>query len=206
MEAQTSAPAIRELSTGEQLEKPIAADETLEGVSAEADELEEEFVLDDEATDIEPSALVTVGQEAIFEGVGKFRTEMTGRLRSLRTDVEFIQTSVDLYAQQKWAEVDDELGIGETLGEDSTTYAAIEGTFTRMVSAAVTLIIGIYIFAEISDTMPTPDNSELANASDTVQSTTGSAFTLGAVAIIVLVASVILGLIGGFGAQRRSRR
>jgi len=78
--------------------------------------------------------------------------------------------------------------------------AGIADTFTGMVAAAVTLIVGIYVFSQISSTMPTPQNSDLKNATDTVKSTTGNAFTLGAVAIIVLVAVVILALISsGFG-------
>jgi len=90
------------------------------------------------------------------------------------------------------------LGVDRT-DEKTQVRASIEGTFTRMVSAAVTLIVGIFVFAEISNSMPTPDNNQLANATDTVESTTGNAFTLGAVAIIVLVASVILALVSGFG-------
>lgn len=85
--------------------------------------------------------------------------------------------------------------------EDETVVdAAISATFNMVVAAAVTLIIGIYVFSQISSTMPKPENNDLANASDTVKSTTGDAFALGAVAIIVLVAVLILGLIGsGFG-------
>lgn len=82
---------------------------------------------------------------------------------------------------------------------DTQVTAAISGTFTGVVSGAVTLIIGIYVFATISSTMPTPSNPAMANASETVKATTGQAFTLAAVAIIVMVAALILALISGFG-------
>lgn len=86
-----------------------------------------------------------------------------------------------------------------TTDSDSVVRAGINQAFNMVVTAAVTLIVGIFVFSQISDTMPTPANNDLANATDTVESTTGDAFTLGAVAIIVLVASVILGLVSRFG-------
>lgn len=80
----------------------------------------------------------------------------------------------------------------------NTDAAGLEGTFTTLATGAVTLIVAIYIVAQISDVMPTPANADLASATNTTLSTAGSAFTLGAVALIVLVAAVILGLVGGF--------
>lgn len=98
----------------------------------------------------------------------------------------------------------------ETSESPTVVEAALAATFNTIVAAAVTLLVGIFVFSEIADVMPTPANNELANASDTVQGTTGNAFTLGAVAIIVLVATLILGLIGsglggggGLGGGRR---
>ncbi|RYJ15016.1 hypothetical protein ELS19_14365 [Halogeometricum borinquense] len=152
------------------------------------------------------AGLVAIGQAAIINGVNDVRERLKGGIEDVRTAAEIQQAMADLYAGRQWDEVDEELGIGERLGEDSQVYAAIEATFTRMVSAAVTLIVGIYVFAQISSTMPTPSNPELANSTNTVKSTTGNAFTLGSVAIIVLVASVILGLVGGFGGRGRGRR
>jgi len=110
----------------------------------------------------------------------------------------------DLVARGAWQRADRRLEVGTRLGEDSVAYQALEMTFTRMVSAAVTLIVGIYVFAEIADTMPTPDNTDLANATNTVEGNTGSAFQLGAVAVIVMVAVLILNMIsGGFGTSGR---
>lgn len=112
-------------------------------------------------------------------------------------------TKAELLAYRKVIEtaIARKTGVGTELDEKSRARAAIEETFLRVVSAAVTLIVGIFVFAQISSTMPQPDNSELSNATNTVESTTGDAFILGAVAVIVLVASLILALIGGFGRQ-----
>lgn len=95
----------------------------------------------------------------------------------------------------------------ETTEETTRVRAAINGTFMAVVSGAVTLLIGIYVFSQISSTMPNPSNSALNKSTNTVLSTTGSAFQLGAVAIIVLVAVLILSLVsGGFGGGNEGGR
>ena len=174
-----------------------------------------DHILNDTSDDLEDAkgltaeqrtSLVARGQNAIAEGVGDIRRKVGDQVTDVCDDAAFVRTSAEVVAQEAWNEVDEELGLAETLGEESQVYAAIEGTFTKVVSGAVTLLVGIYIFAQISNTMPTPENPELANSTETVVSTTGSAFTLGATAIIVMVASVILGLVGGFGGRRGGRR
>jgi hypothetical protein len=170
------------------------------------DDLDTELEDVDGLTAEQRAGLVAKGQTAIAEGVGEVREKVGDTLTDVRDDAAFVRSSSDVVAQRAWDEVDEELGLAERLGEDSQVYAAIEGTFTKVVSASVTLIVGIYVFAQISNTMPTPENESLANATSTVKSTTGQAFTLGAVAVIVLVASVILGLVGGFGGRRGARR
>lgn len=170
-----------------------------DGPDAPTDSLETELNDTPGLTAEQRAAIIAGGQQAIVKGVNSARERLTGGFKDLRTTAELQQQIADTYAEKKFDELDEELGLADRLGEDSTAYAAIEGTFVKVVSAAVTLIIGIYVFAQISSTMPTPQNNQLANATSTVKSTTGSAFTLGAVAIIVLVASLILMLVGGFG-------
>jgi len=170
------------------------------------DDLDTELEDVDDLTAKQRAGLVAKGQTAIVEGVGEVCEKVGDTLTDVRDDAAFVRSSSDVVAQRAWDEVDEELGLAERLGEDSQVYAAIERTFTKVVSASVTLIVGIYVFAQISNTMPTPENESLANATSTVKSTTGQAFTLGAVAVIVLVASVILGLVGGFGGRRGARR
>lgn len=73
-----------------------------------------------------------------------------------------------------------------------------------VVGGASTLLIGLYLFDEIIGVMPTPEQEGLANATNTTIATTGQAFTLGGVALVVLMASVMLVLIsGGFGGGGR---
>jgi len=185
------------------------------GDAQQANDLDVDEMLDDELEGVDTkgrltatqhAGLVAAGQAAIVEGVNAARDRLEGGIGDVRNAAEHQRWIADTYAQKKWEQVDGDLGLAEELGEDSKIYAAIEATFTRMVSAAVTLIVGIYVFAQISSTMPTPENSELAQATNTTTATTGNAFTLGAVAILVMVASVILGLIGGFGRTSRGRR
>jgi hypothetical protein len=116
-------------------------------------------------------------------------------LTDLRDDYEFAQFQGAMLKRSMLAKYQI-----ERTDDEGRVEAAMTGTFNAVVAAAVTLIVGIYVFSQISSTMPTPENSELANATETVKSTTGNAFTLGAVAVIVLVAALILSLIGsGFG-------
>jgi uncharacterized membrane protein YjgN (DUF898 family) len=71
-----------------------------------------------------------------------------------------------------------------------------------LVVVGVLLIVGVVVFAQVKSAMPA---SALTNASnstiDNVESTTYSAFELATVALIVLAAAVIIGiLIRAFGA------
>lgn len=157
-----------------------------------------------------------VAPAAALDRATALLAERTATVRSttgeLLADARVVNGIIGAYARRKGAAWTARLAAlldetaGAELDERTATYAAIEATFVKMVSAAATLIVGIYVFAQISSTMPTPSNTELANATSTVKSTTGQAFTLGAVAVLVLVAAVILSLIGGFGRASGSRR
>lgn len=115
---------------------------------------------------------------------------MMKSLQKYKESASQIRQMATAVAEKKLAE------WGITPDSDS---ALVSATFRMIAVGAVTLIIAIYIVAQISDVMPTPGNDELAEATNTTVDTTGSAFTLGAVALIVLVAALILNLIGGIG-------
>jgi len=68
-------------------------------------------------------------------------------------------------------------------------------SFQRMVTAAVTLIVGILIFNQVQDSLP--DTAGGINSSPVV-STIESAFQLAPVVLIVLVAALILAQVAGF--------
>jgi len=73
-------------------------------------------------------------------------------------------------------------------------------SFQSMVTAAVTLIVGILIFNEVESALPTFDyanNSGVVNPGPVV-STVESAFQLAPVVLIVLVAALILAQVAGF--------
>jgi hypothetical protein len=66
--------------------------------------------------------------------------------------------------------------------------------FTMMIQLAVTLAIGVLIVGQIFNALPTVDGP-LGNASDQVQSLTGQAFELAPVILIVLVATLLIGVV-----------
>jgi uncharacterized membrane protein YjgN (DUF898 family) len=71
-----------------------------------------------------------------------------------------------------------------------------------LVVVGVLLIVGVVVFAQVKAAMPTSATTNQSNATiDNVESTTYSAFELATVALIVLAAAVIIGiLIRAFGA------
>ncbi|MFW5905840.1 MAG: hypothetical protein ACOCUO_03255 [archaeon] len=83
--------------------------------------------------------------------------------------------------------------------QPTKVHALAAGAFNTLAVAAVTLMVVVFVVGMIEDSMQLSDDNEFANASDTVVSTTGDAFNLAAVALIVLVASVILYYVGNFG-------
>lgn len=73
-------------------------------------------------------------------------------------------------------------------------------SFQRMVTAAVTLIVGILVFNQVEDALPSFDyanNSGVVDPSPIV-GTIESAFQIAPVVLIVLVAGLILAQVSGF--------
>lgn len=141
------------------------------------------------------SGTIRPNMAGLRDRVSETRDLLEANSTALRDGVQDAGAQVYLFRKGLESEY-----MRETTADATRVEAAITSTFNAVVAAAVTLIVGIYVFSQISDTMPTPENQDLANATETVESTTGDAFTLGAVAVIVLVAALILSLIGsGFG-------
>ncbi len=65
--------------------------------------------------------------------------------------------------------------------------------------SAVTIIVLIYIISEIVNTMPTPTNTKLNETTTGIIDITSSSFSLGGVALIVIVAGAILFYVSRFG-------
>jgi hypothetical protein len=69
-------------------------------------------------------------------------------------------------------------------------------TFNRMVTAAITLIVGVLVFNQVIGALPTTNGGiNRSGIVDTVQ----SAFELAPIVLIVLVAALVLAQVSGFG-------
>jgi hypothetical protein len=66
--------------------------------------------------------------------------------------------------------------------------------FNMMIQVAVTLAVGVLIVGQIFNALPTV-SGPLGNASDQVQSLTGTAFELAPVVLIVVVAALVIGVV-----------
>lgn len=65
--------------------------------------------------------------------------------------------------------------------------------FTMMVQVAVTLAVGVLIVGEIFNALPS--TGALSNASTAVENQTGTAFELAPIVLIVIVASLVIGVV-----------
>lgn len=72
-------------------------------------------------------------------------------------------------------------------------------TVIAVVTVGIVAIIGILIYSQVNGSIPTPENQQLANASQDVTGGFGDAMTLVPVVLIVLVASLVIGVVQRFG-------
>jgi len=73
--------------------------------------------------------------------------------------------------------------------------AAQAGTVISVVVIGVIALIGILIFAQIEQSLPAIDNSQLANSSDSVTTGFGNAMELIPIVLLVLVAALVIGVV-----------
>lgn len=99
--------------------------------------------------------------------------------------------------------------IGKTFKEKHRQ--AMEGSeraqsrsVTQLVTVGATLLIGIVVMAQITDAMP--DTNVFNGSFDTVVNTLGSAFSLGAILPLVIVAGAVLFYVRTFGGSGGGRR
>jgi len=92
------------------------------------------------------------------------------------------------------------LSFGPSSELDSTAVKTREHgqmmSFNRLVTASVTLIVGILVFNQVADSLPNTSNGAID--SSVVNSTIESAYQLAPVVLIVLVAALILAQVSGF--------
>ena len=91
-------------------------------------------------------------------------------------------------ARSEWApEVDPEAG--------PVRRAAQVGTVITVVIIGVVALIGILIFAQVSDALPTISNNQLDNSSTAVTEGFAGAMELIPVVLLVLVAALVIGVV-----------
>jgi len=73
------------------------------------------------------------------------------------------------------------------------------GTIIAVVTIGIVAIIGILIYSQVNDSLAEPANTELANAQSNVTGGFGDAMQLVPVVLIVLVASLVIGVVQRFG-------
>jgi len=72
------------------------------------------------------------------------------------------------------------------------------GTVLTVVTLGITLLIGVLIYSQIQQSLPTPGNSQLQNASNNVTDGFADAMNLAPVIMIVLLAAVVLAVVQRF--------
>ena len=73
--------------------------------------------------------------------------------------------------------------------------AAQVGTVISAVVIGVVALIGILIFAQVQQALPTIDNTELSAASDSVASGFGNAMELVPIVLLVLISALVIGVV-----------
>jgi hypothetical protein len=90
------------------------------------------------------------------------------------------------------------LSLGDPLAETpSTAVGRVQQTSTVIAAVVigVVAIVGIYIYDQVYSTMPTPENNDLANSTESVTGGFGSAMEFVPVILIVLMAVVVIGAV-----------
>lgn len=123
----------------------------------------------------------------------KLPTGMSGKIESIKEHAELAVSAAELKRDDVAAE-----HVVEYDG-DSRAVAAISGAFNTLAVAAITLMVVVFVVGMIADSMTMDSESEFYESFNTITETTGDALNLAAVALIVLVASLILFLVAGFG-------
>ena len=117
---------------------------------------------------------------------------MSGKITSKLRAVLAMLVSLAGYANSEWAQpaADAVPGSGGRLQR-----AAQVGTVITVVIIGVVALIGILIFAQVSDALPAIDNNQLSNSSTAVTEGFAGAMELIPVVLLVLVAALVIGVV-----------
>lgn len=110
-----------------------------------------------------------------------------------------LERSWALSKEIAWDSYGDSLmaGTEKYLPTDSRAQLGAQNGVVTLVVVGATLIIGIVVYASISEAAPS--NHSMTDTQNAVDSTVAGSFELGAIIPLVVVAVVILGLLGMFG-------
>jgi len=86
---------------------------------------------------------------------------------------------------------------GDISREEFSETVSAEGNVVQMVVVAATLVIGIFVVAEINGAIPSIGNADLSTARNQTVTNVGSGFQLGAIIPLVIAAAVIMMYIMG---------
>jgi len=83
-------------------------------------------------------------------------------------------------------------------GDTRLGRVAQVGTVLTVVTLGITILVGILIFSQVQNSLPSPSNNQLENASSNATGTFADAMELAPVIMIILLAAVVLAVVQRF--------
>ena len=114
------------------------------------------------------------------------KTKSTGFTSDLLDGMDTLEMLGEQKAEEKFS------------GETRLSRAAQTSTILTVVTLGITILVGILIYGEVQDSLPSPSNSDLSNASTNATNDFADAMELAPVIMIVLLASVVLAVVQRF--------
>lgn len=122
-----------------------------------------------------------------------------GRLAN-NTKHRITETAAEVGSQMDLAERYAEHKVDQ-MGFDTDTrvgQAAQVGSVLTVVTLGIVILVGILIYSQVQQSLPSPSNDNLSNASDNSTETFADAMELAPVIMIVLLAAVVLAVVQRF--------
>jgi hypothetical protein len=109
-----------------------------------------------------------------------------GIAEDTRDEVAEAADTAERYAEERVVDSEPNSIVGK---------AAQTATVIAVVAAGVAGLIGIFIFAQVSDALPSITNSNLSSSKDSLVGGFGDAMELLPVVLIVLLAALVIGVV-----------
>lgn len=134
-------------------------------------------------------------------------TSVLGRARAAAGTVTSLADGMEAARRRKAADYREayvDSTLEDTRLEGTVVHAGIQDLFGILAASAVMLLVTMFVVNIIGDAIDVGNDSFLGEEITQIEGYIGDAFIIGAVALIVLGASVILFLISGFGGNGRN--